>query len=886
MSDHVPGVERADPSLSAAVLIGVGQYRSDFPPVPQAETCVRRLAEEFAAPDLWGLRRHVGSIELVNPDRATVLEAVGRAAQVVRSPGILVIYFVGHAERFGDQLCLATADGDRSRPDKTMVTVADLADEVSRNGRPGTATMLLLDCCYAGHAARSLPATAVRAAESAGWYLIGAADRHSPADAAPGDETTRFTGALLEVLQGVPGKGRSLCGRDIFTALTEKLPDNPPVHCETSAGSHPWMVNRRYDPPVAAAPSGSGGPPRRPRMVPPIPPGLVDRPDLRRALIKSLRDSAEKSVVVNAVWGAGGFGKTTLVIQTCHDPAIDELFPGGVLWTELGQDIEGADLASKINDLTEQLTGTRPTLSGPQEAGFRLGEALDACPQPILLVVDDVWRDEQIQPFLLGGQRCRRLVTTRVKLPSLAAATPVPIDRMSDDEAEAVITRDLSGLPDDLIARLLRLTGRWPLLLNITNRTIARLAAARRPVADAARIVADRLGQAGPAALDDPVTFTSQHRTQLVAACLNASLDELPAFARDRYLELGIFAEDTDIPYTALALLWGESGGLDRFQTEQLGLALIDASLATPARHQPGLRLHDVLRSYLREAVGPDRRTRVNAHLITAASRLLPEDNNGGRPWWTLPPEQDYLWHHLVDHLIGAGLHAEVDTLVVDLRWIAARVRRSGPVRAEADLARSRHPDAAVLSQAIRHNAHLLAPVKPDQAIDDILASRLDGNPQLQPRVAAFTRTLTHRPRLANRWPPPDQPDPALRRAIHTGHPYGIDRLYIAPDGTWLATTGNGRDATVRIWDTTTGTQRHHIDTGHPHDVDQLDLAQNGTFLVAVGDTSMVVWTPEAQDVAVLRVDGAIGHVVLSTVENAVFVGGTRGLYGFDVLLD
>ncbi|MFC7248189.1 NB-ARC domain-containing protein, partial [Catellatospora aurea] len=780
---------------------------------------MQRLADRFADPELWGLRRPLPLIELVDPDRATVLETVGRAARLVRPPGLLAIYFVGHAVSIGGHLSLAMADADQSRPETSMVTVANLVEEVSRNAGRDAAVVLLLDCCFAGQAETAVPAPAVRAADSAGWYFLGAADRATPASAPLDGDTTLFTGALLTVLRGMPGRGRSLRGQDVFDGLTELLPHNPPVHNHGAAGARPWLTNLGYKPPP---PRPLEFPPltgslaasrRRPRMFPQVAPAMVTRPELIAAILHALGDTADASpVVITAVRGTGGFGKTTLVTQTCHRPEVDELFTGGILWTELGHDLDGPALADKINDLTEQLTGVRPTLSGPQEAGFRLGEALDACLDPVLLVVDDVWRDDQIRPFLSGGRHCRRLVTTRFSLAALSAAVPVDVDVMADREATAVLTAGLDPLPDASIRELLQLTGRWPLLLGITNRTIARNTDKFCPVYQAARDVADRLRQAGPDALDNPHDITSPRRHAMVAACINASLDALPAFTRDRYLELGIFAEDTDIPYTTLALLWQESGGLDAFQTRQLGNALIDASLASPGRDQPGLRLHDVIRTHVRDSAGADHQVRTNIALITAASRLLASPNSltdsghAPRPWWTLPREHDHLQHYLVDHLTDAGLQSEVQLLITDLRWTAARIRRSGgPVHAEADLARSQHPQAKALADALRHNAHLLSSSPVVHAIDDTLASRLDGKSSLQPIVDAFTRTLTHRPRLANHWPLPDQPHPALRRPIHTGHRHGAGQVHIAPDGTWLATIANtsrgSGDPVVQIWD-------------------------------------------------------------------------------------
>jgi len=78
----------------------------------------------------------------------------------------------------------------------------------------------------------------------------------------------------------------------------------------------------------------------------------------------------------------------------------------------VGQEVRGADLSVRINDLAFVLGGVRPVISDPVAAGAELGRLLDQR-EPVLLVVDDVWVESQLRPFRIGGQRCTRLVTTR-----------------------------------------------------------------------------------------------------------------------------------------------------------------------------------------------------------------------------------------------------------------------------------------------------------------------------------------------------------------------------------------------------------------------------------------------------------------------------------------
>ena len=97
-------------------------------------------------------------------------------------------------------------------------------------------------------------------------------------------------------------------------------------------------------------------------------------------------------------------------------------------------------------------------------------------------------------------------------------------------------------------------------------------------------------------------------------------------------------------------------------------------------------------------------------------------------------------------------------------------------------------PRAARLRAVLTRAAHLLAPTEPAGAVVDVLHSRVADDPDWGPQVTAL-RDICHRPRLVNRWPLPDLPDPALRRVLtgHTGH---VTAVAIAPDGSWLATGG------------------------------------------------------------------------------------------------
>ena len=110
----------------------------------------------------------------------------------------------------------------------------------------------------------------------------------------------------------------------------------------------------------------------------------------------------------------------------------------------VGRDVRGAAaIAAKVNDVIKLVAGEDATFTDPELAGRRLGVAAGRRAAR-LLVLDDVWEPEQLAPFAEGGERCARLVTTRVPELLAGRGVAVRVDQMSPEQARALLT---AGLP-------------------------------------------------------------------------------------------------------------------------------------------------------------------------------------------------------------------------------------------------------------------------------------------------------------------------------------------------------------------------------------------------------------------------------------------------------
>ncbi|MFF5972122.1 NB-ARC domain-containing protein [Streptomyces sp. NPDC012769] len=578
--------------------------------------------------------------------------------------------------------------------------------------------------------------------------------------------------------------------------------------------------------------------------------------------------------ITTSLEGAGGFGKTVLARAVAASPRVRRHFRGRIYTVTIGRDVRGrAAVAAKVAEATRFITNDTTAFDDPALAGDHLGRLLDRRPRSLLLL-DDVWDAEQLEPFLRGGDRCVRLVTTRVPGALPRGTERVRVDEMSPDQARAVLAWELPRLPETLVRDLLEATGRWALLLRLTNRLITRRIATGTAPADAAAEALRGLVANGPAAVDsDPATLDLDdpvRRAQAVRATVEAARTLLPPGGDRRLAELAVFAEDESIPVPLIARLWEATGGLTEQATRSLCGELDRLSLVSLTPDNGGrITMHDVLRDYLLKELGEADVRALHGTVADAA---------GATPWEPPEDSRGYLLDHAIEHLLAAGRTVEPEHVASDLRWIETRLHQRGPMAAWADLSEVPTPMAARLADDLTRTAHLLTPTDPPELLTNVLHSRLESLPLWRDRVLhrLVAPEIASRPLLRNRRTPPDLPEPALLRTF-LGHTGPVRSVAVVPD----AETGRpflviiGADGMARGLDPDSGGE-FAVDVRGPGRFQALAVAPDGTWLATGGSGRNVhLWTPDRATPST-RILGPVGERGASLRDLSISPSGAR----------
>ncbi|GAA1694833.1 hypothetical protein GCM10009830_48330 [Glycomyces endophyticus] len=299
------------------------------------------------------------------------------------------------------------------------------------------------------------------------------------------------------------------------------------------------------------------------RALPPGDRAFTGRGEELRRLDRLLREHHRgRAVVIAALTGIGGVGKTALAVHWARSRAARSRFAEGCLYVNLNGYAEAPPLGPEqaMARLLEQLGADPETLpAAPEALAARYREGLRG--RRLLVVLDNAHAEPQVRPLLPDEPSCLVVVTSRNRLDGLRAThsgiTGIALDALTAGEA-ASLARHLLGLSrgaeEAPVAAFTAACGRLPLAIRIAAANFRTHHARTSSIGEYARVLGgDRLGHlhAGPA---DPSTS--------VATVMDWSYRHLTAAAQRTYRLLGLHPGPDASAALAAALTGLDADGL------------------------------------------------------------------------------------------------------------------------------------------------------------------------------------------------------------------------------------------------------------------------------------------------------------------------------------
>lgn len=375
-------------------------------------------------------------------------------------------------------------------------------------------------------------------------------------------------------------------------------------------------------------------PPPAPAQLPGDISDFVGRAAALDQLSGALHEPRPRAMVITAIQGMAGVGKTALAVHWAH--LVRDRFPDAQLFLDMhGHSARGQMSVREAFGRLLRALGVPGELVPDDEEEQASLYRTRLAGRRVLIVLDNVANSDQVRPLLPGHGDCLVVVTSRNQLPGLVAldgARTLDLDVLPQGEAldlvRTVLGADRVTAESEAAADLARRCAYLPLALRIAAANLV-----VRPRESIAGLV-DELAHDRLAALtldEDP--------GGAVRSAFDLSYGDLGPDQRRAFRRLGLFEGPDTTPEATAALL---DTGADEARRLLRDLARAHLVVATGGDRY---RVHDLLREYAQEHAGEDDQAERDAAVLRlvrwyhrgarqAAELLHGPSGPGARAWF------------------------------------------------------------------------------------------------------------------------------------------------------------------------------------------------------------------------------------------------------------
>jgi len=523
--------------------------------------------------------------------------------------------------------------------------------------------------------------------------------------------------------------------------------------------------------------------------TPPLPLNYLPRPEaLERLRDAVVTDRPGPSVALIALEGMGGIGKTILAQALSQDDAVQNAFPDGIVWSTVGKE-PVYSLISRMQEVRRAL-GDEPTKDESElHCIDRYRTVLQA--KAALVIVDDVWRSEDIAPFLARSRRSKLLFTTRsTGIAGETGARPHTAELLTIPQSRALLARWADYKPE--VSRrdalppeadgLASECGRLPLALSMVGAMLR-----GKPLPYWSHVLT-LLKQADLKKIR--AQFPLYPHADMLRA-IQVSIEALDDSDRSRYLDLAVLLDGMAAASAVQRTLWNVDAG------EALETAERFVSFSLAQRDGiSGIRLHDLQLDYVRAQYSERDALELIHGAVRLSAHVIEKD-----------PQQ------FASQVIGRLLpHRDAGAI----QQFIAKITVGSP-----------HPWIRLLQPALHPpGTALLRTLEGHYADISGVAVTPDGTRAIS---ASADKTLKV-------W----GLDSGCTLRTLEGHSDGVSGVAVTPDGTRAVSAS--RDKTLKVWNLDTGRAMRTLE-GHSAAVFCVALTRDGHRAVsASADATLKVW--------------------------------------------
>ncbi|XP_015776356.1 PREDICTED: apoptotic protease-activating factor 1-like [Acropora digitifera] len=567
-----------------------------------------------------------------------------------------------------------------------------------------------------------------------------------------------------------------------------------------------------------------------------------------RTALKSLKDK-DGWVILH---GMAGCGKTVLGSEALRDIILlEECFPGGVHWIRIGP-VDQSKLLMRMQNLCARLDSdhSRQPPRNLEEAKDRL-RVLFAHQYPrSLLILDDLWHSSNVKYFDI---RCRILVTSRdagianfvggskakvcicegftenESLQILAQWTKQPVNNLPEEAKEIFKLTNGSPLAISMIGALLRdHPKRWSYYVKLLNkRNVSKL----KP------------------------KFEYEYPT--LSEAIRMSINSLDDELRALYDDFVLFDEDPKVPAQVLCILWEEEFEVvEDWMEELVNKSLAKRNVKSEDVTETFYSIHNLQLTFLIEQTKDKSLEALHKKLVDRYGKVYKEK-------FSDMIDDGYIHWNLLRHMIKAGQLKLAQDLVTDLKWLAAKLKVTGP----ADLL----------------NDYLSVKGNVDNMVVLMLFSVWDsGSGRELLNFAGHKKDV-----FSCSFSPDDRNvlscsadntvkvwncETRVELITFSGHTDIVRCCCYSPDGSKIVSCSD--DTYVKVWDSTSGKELFSLEGGTNSAVTFCCFKPTGSNIVGVSDTVVKIWdSTTGQEIKNLQMSSTTLSLAYSSDDSILAVG-------------